>query len=57
MEKEYPSTRKRVVIAVAVTSLAFLAAGGILGFWSARELKEVGESPLSVFDVFDREKK
>ena len=27
MEKEYPSTRKRVVIAVALISLAFLAAG------------------------------
>ncbi len=49
MRKTYPRTRKRVVIAVAVTSLAFLAAGGILGFWSARELKDV------VADQFNEE--
>ncbi|MBW2149731.1 MAG: cache domain-containing protein, partial [Deltaproteobacteria bacterium] len=49
MRKTYSRTRKRVVIAVAVTSLAFLAAGGILGFWSARELKDV------VADQFNEE--
>ena len=41
MDKRISGIKKNIIIIVSLTALIFLAAGAVLGLWSAREMKRV----------------